>query len=167
MPANKRKSLPFSPLSFAQSIDLLQKNGVGFCNTVFVENYNGQGVLAAAQKVGFPVILKVVSAPSGPNAIHKARESLVAKAENAYSFAAAYNRLAASHARLAKRKVIESRLIVAVQEEITGSEFFVGAKRDSLFGSVILFGTGGVLAEEIDDVALGVLAARSASVFYF
>ncbi len=154
MAANKRKSLPFAHVSFAQSVDLLRKSGVEFCKTVFVESHDEPAALVAAQKVGFPVILKVVSPPSGQTAVHKGREGIVAKAESADSFASAYRRLAASHARLAKRKIVGQKLIVAIQEELAGAEFFVGAKRDPMFGGVVLFGSGGVLAEEVDDVAL-------------
>src|SRR3989344_2492537 len=101
MAANNRRSLPFAMVSFAQSVDLLRKSGVEFCKTVFVENNDEPKALAAAQKIGFPVILKVVSPPTGQAVVHKGREGLVAKAESADSFVVAYRRLAASHARLA------------------------------------------------------------------
>src|SRR4029079_8614430 len=44
-------------------------------------------------------------------------------------------------------------LIVARQQ--SGIELIVGARRDASFGAVVLVGLGGVLAEALDDVIVG------------
>ncbi|HXH83736.1 MAG TPA: acetate--CoA ligase family protein, partial [Candidatus Tectomicrobia bacterium] len=41
-----------------------------------------------------------------------------------------------------------------VQEERRGVEVLVGARRDEVFGPVVVLGTGGVLAEVVRDVSL-------------
>ena len=152
MAINSRKGSVHLP--FAQSIALLRKSGVDFCNTGFVDKYDEQAAVAMARKAGFPAVLKVVSSPTGEAAVHKEKEGLVAVADSPESLVAAYNGIAASHARLVKKNLIEKRLVVAVQEKVSGVECFVGIKRDQLFGSVVLFGSGGVLAEELGDIVL-------------
>ncbi len=41
-----------------------------------------------------------------------------------------------------------------LQEQATGAELIIGGKRDPSFGPVILFGTGGIYAELLDDVSV-------------
>jgi hypothetical protein len=41
-----------------------------------------------------------------------------------------------------------------LQKQLTGAELIIGGKRDSSFGPVILFGTGGIYAELLDDVSI-------------
>ncbi|MBI2175891.1 acetate--CoA ligase family protein [Candidatus Woesearchaeota archaeon] len=139
-------------LAFPEAASLLRRAGMGFCETVVAGNE--QAAQGAAARMGFPVFLKVVSPPASAAAVHKGREGLVAMADNTASFAEAYRRLSAAHAKLAARKVIERELAVAVQKEVKGLECFIGARADPSFGPVLVFGTGGVLAEDIGDVAL-------------
>ncbi len=148
--SNKR--VQSSAIRFSHAASLLRRAGLAFCETAIVDSE--QAATTAAAKTGFPVFLKVVSAPVGSAVVHKAKEGLVAKVGSAASFAAAYSKLAAAHAKLAAKKLIEKRLFVAVQKEISGMECVIGAKVDSSFGPVVVFGSGGVRAQELGDVAL-------------
>ncbi len=140
------------PMAFSEAAAMVRKAGIGFCETVIVENE--QTAQIAAAKVGFPVFLKVVSAAVVGSAVHKAKEGLVLKVETDASLTAAYRKLSAAHAKLAARKVIEKKLSIAVQKEVAGIECIMGARVDASFGPVVVFGSGGIFAEELDDVAL-------------
>ncbi|MBI2549977.1 acetate--CoA ligase family protein [Candidatus Woesearchaeota archaeon] len=154
------------PLAFSEAVNLLVRSGIPFSSTVFLEKADETSYLSAAEKLGFPVFLKIVSSPTEGGAIHKAKQGLVARVESAQSFATAYKRLVAAHSKLASKKLVEKRLVLAVQKEASGLECIIGAKRDASFGPVIVFGSGGILAEELGDVVvrLGPVTAEEASV---
>ncbi|MBI2580383.1 acetate--CoA ligase family protein [Candidatus Woesearchaeota archaeon] len=141
-----------APIAFSKALEILRGTGVDFCETEIVGSENE--ALVAASKAGFPVFLKDVSTATGAGAVHKAKAGLVLKADSPESFAKAYRALEAAHSSLVKRELLEKKLVVAIQKEDSGIECFVGAKCDSSFGSMVLFGSGGVAAEELGDVAL-------------
>ena len=41
-----------------------------------------------------------------------------------------------------------------LQRQVSGAELIIGGKRDASFGPVVLFGTGGIYAELLDDVSV-------------
>lgn len=104
---------------------------------------------AAARALGFPVVLKVVS----PDLPHKTEvggvvlglgdEAAVAEAHDAML---ARVRAAAPQARI--DGVLVSPMITG------GMEMILGAKRDPVFGPVVLVGLGGIFAEVLQDVAV-------------
>lgn len=152
MAKKSRSSESNQPLAFLEAAALLRRAGLGFCETAVVDNE--MAAQSAAARIGFPVFIKVVSSPIGSAAIHKGREGLAVKADSVASFPAAYRKLSAAHAKLAARKIVEKKLQVAVQKEVPGLECIIGARVDPSFGPVLMFGTGGMLAEEIGDVEL-------------
>jgi acetyltransferase len=105
-----------------------------------------------AADIGFPVVLKVVS----PEITHKTDVGGVElNLSNPEDVRAAYERIVASVARLQPTATIEA---VAVQPMITlagGMELIIGAKKDPVFGPVIMAGLGGIAAEIFHDRALG------------
>jgi acetate---CoA ligase (ADP-forming) len=137
-------------LPFPDAVGLLRRNGIDFCETAFAYDENG---ITAASKLGFPVFLKVVSNPLS-GAVHKAKSSLVAECGGPDALKKAFGRLQAAQAALAKKGILEKKLVIAVQKEASGIECIIGARHDALFGPVIIFGTGGVYAEEFNDIAL-------------
>lgn len=139
-------------VAFSESVALLKKAGVEFCETIIAKNE--KDAASAAIRLGFPVFVKVVSSPALAQAIHKAKSGFVAMVGSAELFSGAYGRLKAAHSALAKKKVVEQKFIVAVQKELSGVECIIGAKQDASFGPVVIFGSGGVLAEEFGDVSL-------------
>lgn len=107
------------------------------------------GAVVAADAIGYPVVLKVVSA----GIAHKSDLGLVeVGVRDAGSVADAADRLLARAAEAVPDAEIEG---ISIQEMVTGGvEVLVGVSRDSLFGPVLAVGTGGVFAEILDDVAL-------------
>ena len=107
---------------------------------------------AAAKAIGYPVVLKVVA-----DAIpHRSDLGLVAVGlRDEDELAGAWGELSR---RLEGRKADG----FVVQEMARGVlEVFAGVTRDPDFGLVLAFGTGGVLIEAFDDVALRCLPLRA------
>ena len=93
-----------------------------------------------AQKVGYPVVAKVV----GP--IHKSDVGGVAlNIRSAKHLALEFDRMMS----------IPDATAVMVQKMIGGTELFIGAKYEERFGHVVLCGLGGIFVEVLKDVKSG------------
>lgn len=111
--------------------------------------------LKEAARLGYPVVLKVVS----PQILHKVDVGgVLLNIEDPEHAARAYRELLA---RL-KRRLPEAEIWgVLVQKMIKGGkETILGLKRDSLFGPVIMFGLGGVYVEAMRDVSFRIAPLR-------
>ena len=97
-------------------------------------------LVAFAEKVGYPVVAKVV----GP--VHKSDVGGVAL--NIRS----QEHLALEFDRMMKIKDAKG---VMVQKMISGTELFIGAKYEPRFGHVVLCGLGGIFVEVLKDVSSG------------
>lgn len=97
-------------------------------------------ITAFAQKVGFPVVAKVV----GP--VHKSDVGGVA-----------LNIRTPEHLSLEFDRMmqIQDATAVMVQKMIKGTELFIGAKYEPRFGHVVLCGLGGIFVEVLKDVSSG------------
>ena len=95
---------------------------------------------AFAQKVGFPVVAKVV----GP--VHKSDVGGVA-----------LNIRTPEHLALEFDRMIQIQDAtgVMVQKMLKGTELFIGAKYEERFGHVVLCGLGGIFVEVLKDVSSG------------
>jgi acyl-CoA synthetase (NDP forming) len=104
---------------------------------------------AAAQRIGFPVAVKIASA----DIAHKSDAGLVRLGLASADAVAAATRELLSRAA---ERFPDARLDgVLVQEMVLGGiETILGVTVDAQFGPVVLFGLGGVLVEAMDDVAL-------------
>jgi acyl-CoA synthetase (NDP forming) len=113
------------------------------------------GARDAAKTIGYPVVLKVVS-----DAIpHRSDLGLVAVAlRDENELRNAWERLARKVDDLGRRGDVAGFLIQEMAHGVL--EVFAGVSRDPDFGLVIAFGTGGVLIETLDDVALRPLPLR-------
>lgn len=97
-------------------------------------------LLSVAKKTGYPLALKVV----GP--VHKSDVggvTLNIKSEK---------HLEAEFSRMMKIKGVKS---VLVQQMLSGTELFIGAKYEPRFGHIILCGLGGIFVEVLKDVSSG------------
>jgi acetyltransferase len=97
-------------------------------------------LLAVAKKTGYPLALKVV----GP--VHKSDVggvTLNIRSEK---------HLLAEFSRMMKIKDVKA---VLVQQMLSGTELFIGAKYEPRFGHVILCGLGGIFVEVLKDVSSG------------
>jgi acetate---CoA ligase (ADP-forming) len=99
-----------------------------------------RSLMTVAAKIGYPIALKVV----GP--VHKSDVGGVTLNIKSDSH------LEAEFSRMMK---IEGVTAVLVQQMLTGTELFIGAKYEPTFGHVILCGLGGIFVEILGDVSSG------------
>jgi acyl-CoA synthetase (NDP forming) len=119
---------------------LLENFGIRFVPEEYVDRQ--ADVVSAAQKIGFPVVLKGI----GASLLHKTDRGLV-------------------HLNLADAEAVKKaaqKISAEVTRELEGflvqphtpgrREFVAGLFRDQQFGPVVMFGTGGVFTEAFSDV---------------
>lgn len=105
---------------------------------------------AFAQKVGFPVVAKVV----GP--IHKSDVGgVVLNIRTEEHLALEFDRM----------MQIDGATAVMVQKMLKGTELFIGAKYEERFGHVVLCGLGGIFVEVLKDVSSGLAPLSYAEAF--
>jgi len=96
----------------------------------------------AAQKLGFPVVMKVV----GP--VHKSDVGGVAlNVKDAESVGREFYKMI----------TIKDTTAILIQPMLSGIELFVGAKQEPKFGHLILCGLGGIFIEALKDVRSGLV----------
>lgn len=101
---------------------------------------NRRELVSMAEKMGYPLALKVV----GP--VHKSDVGGVTLNIKSRTH------LIAEFTRMMKIKGVTS---VLVQQMITGTELFIGAKYEPRFGHIILCGLGGIFVEMLGDFSSG------------
>jgi succinyl-CoA synthetase beta subunit len=100
-----------------------------------------QAAAAAAEKIGYPVVVKVVSA----KILHKSEVGgVVVGVQNESRLTDIYQKLS----------VLDGFAGLLVEEMLPGSELIVGAKVDFQFGPVILLGIGGTGVEIYQDTVI-------------
>lgn len=148
-------ALPSGYLSEPQAKALLSGAGVRVTREMRVTS--AAEAIAAADKIGYPVVLKGVSS----KIVHKTDAGIVKLGlADAAAVAAAFNDV---NAKLRAADPQAEGCVVA--ESVRGElELIVGAKLDQQFGPSVLVGAGGVLVELLRDVevALGPLSAETA-----
>jgi len=113
----------------------------------------------AAKKIGFPVVMKIVSA----DILHKSDLGLVAVGVRDEDDARrTFKRLRATAKKGAPTAGVDG---VLVAQMVPGVETVAGIARDDLFGPVVMFGLGGVFVEVLHDVTFRVppFTARDAT----
>jgi len=109
-----------------------------------------EAVCLAAQ-IGYPVVLKILS----PQIIHKTDAGgVVLDLNNEAEVREAFDRIMQRAKQYDPNAEIQGTIVQKMVKK-TGYEVIIGAKRDPLFGPVILFGMGGVGVELFKDFALG------------
>ncbi|MBN1266460.1 MAG: acetate--CoA ligase family protein [Anaerolineales bacterium] len=112
--------------------------------------HSEQEAVEEAQKMGFPVVLKVVSA----DIPHKSDVGGIAlDIRDVEAAAQAYRQVTALPLEKVPGAVIEGALLQKMLPE--GQEVIVGAVRDPQFGPLLMFGSGGVEVEALGDVSFG------------
>jgi acetyltransferase len=107
--------------------------------------------VAAAKKIGYPVVLKVLSS----TLTHKSDVGGVQlNLADEPAVRAAYAVIESNVRQLGKQDTFEGVSVQAMIQE-RGYELIIGSSVDRQFGPVILFGWGGVLVEVFKDRALG------------
>jgi acyl-CoA synthetase (NDP forming) len=112
--------------------------------------------LAAAARLGYPVVLKVVSA----QILHKSEVGGVIVVADEEELSRAHAQMCARIGATRPDAVVDG---VLVEEVVNGGvEMIVGARRDATWGDIVLVGLGGVWTEVIKDaVVLAADADRS------
>ena len=131
---------PDGALELPEALHLLGAAGVPVAPFVVVAE--AEEAVAAADNLGYPVVLKAV----GGKVSHKTEHGGVML--NLSDGAAV--KLAAQDMQ---KRLSLNRMLVMKQVE-GGVEVIVGAKQDPAFGALVLCGLGGVLAEVLKDVSL-------------
>lgn len=128
---------------------LLAAYGIALPESVLAKTEGGAA--AAAQRIGFPVVLKIAS----PDILHKTDAGGIALGlRTARTVQKAYRAIVARTAAYCPGADIWG---VEVQRMVpAGTELIVGARRDPQFGQVIMFGLGGIFVEAMADVAFRV-----------
>ncbi len=140
-------TLPSHNPSEAQAKQLLAHAGIASApEEVCVET---EAALMAANKIGFPVVMKIVS----PDILHKSEIGGVlldindeAGVREGFALLMQRGKSAAPHARL-------DGVLVAKQLK-GGVECILGIHQDPVFGPVAMFGLGGIFVEILQDVVL-------------
>ena len=110
--------------------------------------------LVAAQRLGYPVVIKIAS----PDILHKADVRGVAVGiEDGEQLRRAHERMMRHVASAAPQAAI---LGVTVQPMVRGREVIIGVKRDERFGPMIMFGLGGTYVEVFKDVTFRLAPIR-------
>jgi acetyltransferase len=129
------------PLAHADARALVEAYGVPFPRERVVAG--AAEALSAAREIGYPLVVKTARA----DVLHRTEAGGVVLGvtdEGALDRA-----VEALRARLGAGPLL-------IQEEVPrGLELLVGGRRDASFGPTVLFGLGGVLAELIRDVSIG------------
>ena len=108
-------------------------------------------ILNATKKIGFPVVMKVVS----PDIVHKTEAGAVAVGlKTNEEVLQAFDALQKNARAYKKGAKIHG---VLIQEMAAGREIIIGSIKDAQFGPTIMFGIGGVLVEVMRDVAFRVV----------
>jgi acetyltransferase len=135
-------------LDEAASKDLLRAYGIHAPSERVVASVDSAA--SAAKEIGYPIVLKIVAA----EVTHKSDiGGVILGIDNERELRSAYVRLAQNlaHARAGAKL---DRVLVA-QYVTGGLELVLGVQRDPEVGTVLMFGSGGVLLELTKDVSFG------------
>ncbi|QUQ65806.1 acetate--CoA ligase family protein [Kutzneria sp. CA-103260] len=136
-PAARQLPPPAEPVTesgYWDARELLKAGGIAFPAARLTTD-----VLAAAEEIGYPVVLKAMGL------LHKSDAGGVAIGLSTQ------DELRAAHADMVQRLNVAEYCV----EQMAGGgvELIVGVRRDSRFGAVLMVGLGGVFAEILKDVA--------------
>ncbi|UIP01482.1 acetate--CoA ligase family protein (plasmid) [Halobaculum sp. CBA1158] len=135
-------------LTEAESKTLLR--GAGVETTDFVIADDADGAVAAAEEIGYPVVLKV----SSPAVTHKSEWGSGAGVAVGLDSAEAVRSAAERIETEAEAAGVDARLLVEeLADTDAGTEVIVGGLRDPSFGPVVLAGLGGVFTEVFEDTS--------------
>jgi acyl-CoA synthetase (NDP forming) len=146
-----------SDLTEAEAKELLASYGVPITRERLCTSLSES--LAAAEEIGYPVALKVMS----PDIPHKTEAGIVAlRVKDEEELRNTYGRILEKAVKAKPKARIKG---VLVQEMVSGGqECIVGVRRDPLFGPVIAVGLGGIFVEVLQDVALRLAPVDRATV---
>jgi acetyltransferase len=133
-----------------ESLQLMTLAGIPMPKSSIARNIDE--AIHCAEAIGYPVVMKVVS----KDIIHKSDVGGVAlDLENKEEIMDAYQAIMHSCKRYKPDAKIDGVEIVEMVKK--GTETIIGARRDAIFGPVIMFGMGGIYVEIMKDVSFRAL----------
>lgn len=130
-------------LSFPETRKLLEKHCLPLVPSVATAS--ASELYSAFARAKKPVVIKA----SGPGVLHKTEKGLVFLAvRSKEQVEEAVNAISANAGA--------GGFQFLMQQQLSGAELIIGGKRDASFGPVVIFGTGGIYAELLDDVSVRV-----------
>jgi acyl-CoA synthetase (NDP forming) len=131
---------------------LVRSVGIIVPRSELVDPQNEKEIVAAAEKLGFPVVLKAVS----PEILHKTDAgavmlNIVTRAALAASIRTMKTMIVARVPGATIRYFLIEKMMPA------GLELLIGGLRDAQFGPSVAFGLGGVWVEALKDAVFGIL----------
>ncbi|NMJ87287.1 MAG: CoA-binding protein [Thaumarchaeota archaeon] len=133
-----------SHLTEEEGYEVLKAYGFPSIKSILAKDENES--LKAAQEIGYPLVMKIIS----PDIIHKSDAGGVKVNIEKEQVRNAYNSIISN---VKKYKPDAKILGVLVQELVKGGkETIIGAKQDPKFGSLLMFGMGGIYVEVLKDV---------------
>jgi len=110
-----------------------------------------KGAVDVASKIGYPVVMKAFS----PQITHKSRvEGVILDVRSKEEVAKSFKELAQKVKKYKPQAEFQGVILQPMIKK-KGYELLIGSKKDPHFGSVIVFGMGGVAAELLKDVSIG------------
>ncbi len=127
-------------LGFEETKKLLSKYEIPTVEGKTVKNK--KAALDFAKRIDYPLVLKIYSS----NILHKTDiKGVILDIKDKESLSTAWGKIS----KLAKSKKAD----ILIQKQEQGTEVIIGAKMDSVFGPVVMFGLGGIFAEVLKDVS--------------
>jgi acetyltransferase len=136
-------------LGLSESLRFLEAYKIPVIKTIVAKTPSQAEALAS--KIGFPVVMKVLS----PQASHKSKiDGVILNVCSTLEVQTYFGELAKKIQNLGDNTEFQG---VAIQSMVRkkGYELLVGSKKDPQFGSVIIFGKGGTDADLYKDVSIG------------
>jgi acyl-CoA synthetase (NDP forming) len=137
-------------MSEPEGYELLKKYSIP--HPRFLVARDRDGAVGAAEKIGYPVVMKVIS----PQVVHKSDAGgVVTGIGNSVQVEQAYDKILRNVR--AKDQALRLSGVIVEQEMLPGLELIIGGKVDASFGKIITFGLGGKFVEILRDISIRVL----------
>jgi acetyltransferase len=128
-----------------ESLELIEKTGIMTAESVAAENLDA--ALKAAAKIGYPVVMKVIS----PDALHKSEAGgVVIGIQGKQEAEDAFHLIQRNLFKYKPDAIFNGVRVMAMAED--GHDMFIGGKIDESFGPVVYFGYGGIYIEVFKDI---------------
>ena len=135
-------------LNAMEAAKVLQNYHIPVVKNLLVKDAVNSGIIAA--EIGFPVVLKI----SSPDILHKSEvEGVILNINSKKEAEKAFLQIIDS----VKSKYPDAKIDGVLVEQMVKKkyELIIGAKKDSVFGPIILFGMGGIAVELFKDLDVG------------
>jgi acetyl-CoA synthetase (ADP-forming) len=130
--------------------EVLEEYNIPFAKWAFVKS--SSQAIELAKKIGFPVVLKVVS----KDILHKSEVGgVMVNLKSSDEVGKAFEQIMKNVKKHKPKAKIEGMLISKMVEE--GKQVIVGGIKDPQFGHVIMFGAGGIYTELAKDTSLRIV----------